>query len=145
MRRHVLVVADEVDYEPGLGAWCLGREARTIGLLFGDVATPAYALRLGELHIAAESSGGELAVMTVGPGKQDERQVSYIRDLLAMNVAGLIVCTGGLPSELLRGGQARRTPPRNTSAQPRSSSAAARSTSLPRWHSGGMRKGPRHP
>lgn len=101
-RRKVLEVADRLGYVPQ----SLSRRAslsgnRTIGLLLRDAANPAYGSLFSELHLAAAERGWELATMTVATGKHDDVQIESLHSLVGMQVAGLIVSTGDLPSSLL--------------------------------------------
>lgn len=107
-RAKVLAVAEELGYTPNSSShrrYC--KDGRTIGLLLRDADNPAYGALFTGLHMAAERRGWEVTTMTVSKGKQDEHQIELLHRLLAMDVAGLIVATGDLPSELLEPFMAR--------------------------------------
>ncbi len=74
---------------------------RTIGLLLRDVSNPSYGQLFSEIHSAAELRGWKLATMAVIAGKNDDAQVDSLSSLVGMGVAGLIVATGDLPSDVL--------------------------------------------
>lgn len=101
-RRRVLKVANEIGYVPhSVSRRVALKDNRTIGLLLRDAANPTYGSLFSELHLAAAERGWGLATMTVATGKHDHVQIESLYNLVGMQVAGLIVSTGDLPSELL--------------------------------------------
>lgn len=101
-RRRILEAAHELGYVPNVIARKLSAlSGRTLGALVRDPANPAYGLLLQELHVAAHRQGYDLVTMSVAPGKCDDRQLDSLSHLLGLGVAGLIVSTGDLASELL--------------------------------------------
>lgn len=101
-QRKVLAAAEQIGYVPNhFGRRRIQKDGRTIGLLLRDPNNPAYGALYSELHLAAQSRGWELATMTVDTGKRDEYQIELLHQLLSLEVSGLLIATGDLPSKML--------------------------------------------
>lgn len=101
-RDKVLRVAHDLGYVPNIMAGSLSSSRTdTIGLLLRDASNPAYGLLFTELQRAAQLENLSLISMTISIDKKDEKQIASLEHLLGLRVAGLIVATGGVPSEKL--------------------------------------------
>lgn len=95
-------VARRLGYTPNVMAAQLARHtSTTIGLMLRDAANPAYGLLFTQLHEAAQRAGLRLLSSTIRPGWGDRgiEQLSSLQWLMGLRVSGLIVATGGVPSE----------------------------------------------
>lgn len=101
-RDKVFRVARDLGYVPNILAGSLSSSRTdTIGLLLRDASNPAYGLLFTELQRAAQLENLNLISMTISIDRKDEKQIASLQHLLGLRVAGLIVATGGVPSEKL--------------------------------------------
>ncbi|WP_158408038.1 LacI family DNA-binding transcriptional regulator [Corynebacterium epidermidicanis] len=101
-RKRVLKVAADLGYVPNVMASSLAsKEHNTIGLLLRDASNPAYGLLFTELQRSAQEQAMNLISMTISIDRSNEGQLNSLRHLLGMQVAGLVVATGSVPSEQL--------------------------------------------
>lgn len=101
-RKKVFAAAEKLGYVPNVMASGLAsKENHTIGLLLRDASNPAYGLLFTELQRAAQDLELNLVSMTISIDRKNEKQIASLHHLLGMRVAGLIVATGGVPSEQL--------------------------------------------
>lgn len=102
-RARVLAAADDLGFVPNSAASELaaGRSG-VIGLLLRDSANPAYGCLFDALQRSARARDLEVVSITVSAADSGgRRQVSGLRRLLGMRVAGLIVATGDVGSDQL--------------------------------------------
>ncbi|MBP3088496.1 LacI family transcriptional regulator [Corynebacterium sp. sy017] len=101
-RRKVLEVAERLGYVPNVIASELAsHQSRTVGLLLRDAANPAYGLLFTELQRQAQAAGINVVSMTISIDRHEQQHIASLNHLLGMQVAGLIVATGSVPSEKL--------------------------------------------
>lgn len=101
-RERIGEIAAQLGYVPNVMATQLAAgSTRTIGLLLRDAANPAYGLLFTRLQDAAREKDIALVSMTITVDDHGRRQISGLRHLLGMRVAGLIAATGGVTSEQL--------------------------------------------
>ncbi|MFK3672037.1 substrate-binding domain-containing protein [Leifsonia aquatica] len=73
----------------------------TFGLLLRDSRNPAYGALLSSLQLEAQARGRELVTVTVSADPDGHTQLSGLRRLLGLRVAGLFVATGDIRGEQL--------------------------------------------
>lgn len=100
--RRVRQVAAELGYVPNMIASGLASgRSTTVGLLLRDAANPAYGLLFTQLQRAAHASGLNIISMTIADDERGRKQVAALDHLIGMQIAGLIVATGGVTSDQL--------------------------------------------
>lgn len=101
-RKRVIDAADELGFVPNMMASELAAgRSDVIGLLLRDSTNPAYGRLFDSLQSAAHVRGMELVSVTATHDGDGQSQVSGLRRLLGMRVAGLIIATGDVSSERL--------------------------------------------
>lgn len=101
-RERIASLATELGYVPNVMARDLAAgSTRTVGLLLRDAANPAYGAMFTALQEAAYEHDVALVSMTITLDEAGQLQVSGLRHLLGLRVAGLVVATGGLSSDQL--------------------------------------------
>ncbi len=102
-RARVLAAADEVGFVPNaMAAELAAGRSENVGLLLRDSHNPAYGALFSSLQAAAWEKKLQIVTVTVSADKGGTRQLSGLRQLLGMRVAGLFVATGDVTSEQLR-------------------------------------------
>ncbi|MFZ4896284.1 LacI family DNA-binding transcriptional regulator [Plantibacter sp. Mn2098] len=101
-RERVIAAADELGFVPNMMASELAAgRSKLIGLLLRDSTNPVYGQLFDSLQTAAHARGMELVSVTATHDGDGRAQMSGLRRLLGMRVAGLIIATGDVPSEQL--------------------------------------------
>lgn len=101
-RVRILEVSERLGYVPNtMAAELAAGRTGTVGLMLRDASNPAYGLLFSRLQAEAHERSLDLVTVTIGADPAGAQQVTALRRLLGMRVAGLIVATGGVTSEQL--------------------------------------------
>ncbi|WGD37675.1 LacI family DNA-binding transcriptional regulator [Lysinibacter sp. HNR] len=102
-RARVLAAADELGFVRNtLASDLAAGRSNTIGLLLRDSINPAYGALFSNLQLSAAAQNLDIVSVTVSNDPDGLQQLSGLRRLLGLRVAGLLVATGGITSDQLR-------------------------------------------
>lgn len=107
-RERVESAIKKFDYHPNAHAQslALGR-SKMIGLLVSDISNPFFPEVIKSVEAAVFESGYSLILLNTN--YDSDRAVEYLRRLIQMRVAGIILMTGEFDDELLKEAKRKRT------------------------------------